>query len=291
MQDNELLKLADALLQNINALRVEVRRNSGYLARREIAALLDELEPDRLEHFGYKVYSQHDEDGILAEIFRRLEVVNGTFCEIGVENGLECNTLNLLHNGWRGAWIEGNASQVDAIVEKFADLTQRGKLSLAVGFVVAENINSALSAALAPIGIDPGSLDLLSIDVDGMDVYLLEALETAPKVIVIEYNAKFPPPTKRKPVYDAGNVWKGTDYMGSSLSAIHESSLRKGYQLVATNINGTNAFLVRRDLVQDRFRFELTPENLYNPPRYWLYLDHFAWGIGHGADFGPYVDS
>lgn len=58
--------------------------------------------PLRLERYGYKVYSQNDEDGILAEIFRRIDVTNRQFLEFGVENGLENNTLNLLEQGWSG---------------------------------------------------------------------------------------------------------------------------------------------------------------------------------------------
>jgi hypothetical protein len=92
---------------------VQLRRNAGYLARAEIERILEPLRasPRRLEPFGFKVYSQNEEDGILAEIFRRLGIARGSFCEIGVENGLQCNTLYLIHNGWRGAWLEGNENQ------------------------------------------------------------------------------------------------------------------------------------------------------------------------------------
>jgi hypothetical protein len=79
-------------------LTYSIGRNGGYLARLEIERLLDRyrIDPKRLEPFGFKVYSQNDEDGIIEEIFRRLDVKIGTFCEIGVENGLECNTLYLI---------------------------------------------------------------------------------------------------------------------------------------------------------------------------------------------------
>ena len=95
-------------LQNATAnLVFQLKRNSGYLARTEIERILEPLRsrPNRLEPYGFKVYSQNDEDGILCEIFRRLGMVNGSFCEIGVENGLECNTLYLIHNGLGDAGI------------------------------------------------------------------------------------------------------------------------------------------------------------------------------------------
>jgi hypothetical protein len=78
--------------------------------------------------------------------------------------------------------------------------------------------------------------------------------------------------------------------MGSSLTAITEAAQGKGYSLVATNLTGANAFLVRNDLVGDRFNEALTSEALYNPARYYLWFDHYLTSVGHGADFGPYTD-
>src|SRR5438270_13263720 len=66
----------------------------------------------RLLKYGYRVFSQNDEDGMVAEIFSRIGVTNATFVEIGVGDGTECNTLNLLALGWRGTWFERNPSVV-----------------------------------------------------------------------------------------------------------------------------------------------------------------------------------
>lgn len=272
----------------VNRILAALRRNSGYLARHEIEGLLKNIgrDPKRLEPFGFKVYSQNDEDGIIQEIFNRLGIRQGRFCEIGVENGLECNSLYLIHNGWRGWWIDGNPKQRAQIEQKFNSLLTSGRLRLLVDMMTAENINSHF----AQCELDGGELDFLSIDVDGNDIYLLEAMNANPKVICIEYNAKFPPPLSKKPVYNPNYVWKGTDYMGASLVAIDETARKKNYTLVATNITGANAFFVRNDLVQDLFcSDDGGAAYLYNPPRYWLTWDAFL-DIGHGADFGPYTD-
>lgn len=263
------------------------RRTAAYLARQEIDGLRRELshKPQRLEHFGFKVYSQNDEDGILEEIFKRLNIENGRFLEIGVENGLECNSLYLLHKGWRGIWIDGNSRQKEAIDSKFGSLLANHRLQLKIGFVTAENIAEVFSE----LEIKAHDLDFISIDVDGMDIYLLEALPTLPKVICIEYNSKFPAHLSKQPVYNPNNGWKGTDYMGSSLKALNEVALLKGYTLVASNFVGLNAFFVRSDLAADLFTDSGNVRELYNPPRYWLCQDHYA-SIGHAADFGAYVD-
>lgn len=262
-----------------------IRRNGGYLARLEIERLLERyrMDPKRLEPFGFKVYSQNDEDGIIEEIFRRLDVKTGTFCEIGVENGLECNTLYLIHKGWTGAWIEADSRQAEAIRSKFDTLLSTRRLQVAIASATAENVNQTFEQFRL------GDIDFLSIDIDGNDIHLFRALRSAPKVICIEYNAKFPANIKKAQVYDPQRTWTGTDYMGSSLASLNEVAEQKGYRLVATNITGANAFFVRNDLAQALFTESTSLEYLYNPPRYWLLIDHFL-NIGHRADFGPYED-
>lgn len=274
--------------QQAQIMLVQAQRQAGYLARQEIDGLLAPLRRDatRLEPFGFKVYSQNDEDGILQEIFRRLGIDDhqAHFAEIGVENGLECNSLYLLHKGWRGLWLEGNAAQQAPIQQKFAALLQNQRLKLGIGLVQPDNINNTLQQA----GV-ADNLDLLSIDIDGNDIYLLEALSVQPKVICIAYNAKFPAALDKQPVFNPQHAWRGTDYSGSSLKAITRVANNKGYALVGTNITGCNAFYVRNDLINSQFGMDRRVEHLYNPPRYWLTFDHFA-RIGHMADFGPYVD-
>lgn len=277
--------MADEVWREINRLRAQVARSNGYLARQEIERLLEPLraDPKRLEPFGFKVYSQNDEDGILEEIFRRLGVAAGYFVEIGVENGLECNSLYLLHKGWDGTWIEGNINQRAAIEAKFGSLLGR-KLQVAFTWITAESINGALKGLGAP-----ADLDLLSVDIDGNDIYVLAALALRPKVVCVEYNAKFPANLSKQVTYEPRRAWTGTDYFGSSLKALSEMMIGKGYRLVGTNITGANAFFVRSELAGDLFTDDPSPEALYNPPRYWLWSDHYA-GIGHPADFGPYLD-
>jgi hypothetical protein len=261
-------------------------RSNGYSARLEIERVLSALSPDkkRLEPFGFKVCSQADEDGIIEEIFKRLGIGTGLFCEIGVEDGLECNSLFLLHKGWTGAWIEGNREQLNPIKEKFKSVLGT-RLKVSFRFITAENVNEVIGEAIP----QREEIDFLSIDIDGNDVYLLQKIDFKPKVICVEYNAKFPANISRAQAYDAQRNWAGTDYFGASLKAIANAGAAKGYRLVGTNLTGSNAFLVRADLAGDLFPDDPSPEALYNPPRYWLIFDHYQ-NIGHRADFGPYVE-
>ena len=82
--------------------------------------------PLRLEKYGYKVYSQNDEDGIIAEIFQRIGTTNKTFVEFGVGDGLENNSHYLLLKGWNGLWIEGSKNACDNIKKEFSSIIGRG---------------------------------------------------------------------------------------------------------------------------------------------------------------------
>lgn len=269
-----------------NVIAAGLVRNNGYHARAEIDRLLAAIaaDPKRLEPFGFKAYSQGDEDGIIEEIFRRLGIDKGVFCEIGVENGLECNSLYLLHKGWTGAWIEGNKEQLGPIRDKFGSILGK-RLKVSFRLVSADNVNAVIAEAIP----DKDAIDFLSIDIDGNDVYLLAKLDFSPKVICIEYNARFRGNLAKAQVHDPSRLWAGTDYFGASLKSIAEAGAAKGYRLVGTSITGSNAFLVRADLAGDLFAENCSPEQLYNPPRYWLIFDHYQ-NIGHRPDFGPYTD-
>lgn len=290
MEDQTAIQLFNLFNQQLAVTNYSIKRNAGYLARQEIKHILSPLRADplRLEPFGFKVYSQNDEDGILAEIFKRISITKGIFCEIGVHNGLECNSLFLLHQEWRGTWVEADETQIPVINEKFQQLLASGQLHVQNEYVKPENINQLLTEGLSRIAGKTDELDFLSIDIDGMDFYLLRSLELKPKVICIEYNAKFPAGVIRCPIFDPNYRWQGTDYMGASLSALDELARTMGYTLVGTNITGANAFFVRNDLTANRFVSDASPEVLYNPPRYYLMTNHFEDQVGHRADFGPY---
>lgn len=254
-------------------------RNNSYLARQEIDRVKRKIkDPKRLELYGFKSYSQGDEDGIIQEIFKRLNIEKGTFFEIGVEDGLECNTLLLIHKGWKGTWVESDQNQMPFIMSKFSSIISK-QLNVQYTKVTIDNINTLIGNK---------ELDFLSIDIDGNDVYILKVLQSKPKVICIEYNAKFPSNISRRQVYDPRKMWQGTDYMGSSLKGICEIAEQKEYRLVGTSITGVNAFFVRNDLAKDLFSNDCSSENLYNPARYYLIFDHYKYHTGHKADFGLY---
>lgn len=240
------------------------------------------MEEKRLLRFGFKVYSQNEEDGIINEIFQRIGTTNKTFVEIGVGNGLENNTLHLLLQGWNGLWVDGALKFVDQIKQKFAFSLNNGTLKVRHAWVQRENINELIAE-----GPEGGrALDLLSLDIDGNDYHVLEAIESLnARVVVIEYNPKYPPPVKWVMAHNPDHCYDGSDYMGASLESFENLLRGRGYKLVGCNLLGVNAFFVREDLVGDHFHDDCSAENHYEPERFFL-NDGLA--PLHAANFGPF---
>lgn len=271
------------MLDAVEEIRLSAER-SAYIANEQYLAqtLGSEryADPKRLERHGFRVYSQFDEDGIIQEIFRRIGTTDCRFIEFGVEDGLESNTLKLLLEGWHGLWIEGSERHVRRINTRFADEIANGRLTARGAFITAENINELIGTW------GTGEIDLLSIDIDGNDFHVWQAIRAVkPRVVVIEFNAKFPPPLAIVQEYKADNRWKGTDYMGASLEALVRLGNRLGYSLVGTNFVGQNAFFVGNNLTNDKFQSPFSAENHYNRAKYLLHY----WP-GHAADWGRYVE-
>jgi hypothetical protein len=195
--------------------------------------------PNPLVRHGAKFFSQNDEDGILLEICRRTGLENGVFVELGVGDGLENNSLILLMHGWRGVWLGG--------VPLAFEVPDDGPLFFQKSWITLENCRALVEHGLGVL--DAPRANVLSIDLDGNDLYVLEKLLEAggePDIVIAEYNGKFPPPVRWSIAYDPKHVWDETDYMGASLQSFVDLLEKFGYRLVACNVTGTNAFFVHQ---------------------------------------------
>ena len=226
-----------------------------------------------LTPFGYGVYSQTDEDGIIHEILSRLGLSTGTFVEFGVEDGMETNTSALLQAGWCGVWLEANPNHVTSIRRTFAPQLSTGRLKVREAFITAENIETLLAECQVPA--EP---TLLVIDIDGNDYWVWQAIRNyKPYVVVIEYVAEFGPSIEWVMPYDPQYRMSGTRYFGASLKAYEILGRKKGYRLVGCNFYGTNAFFIHDDLPTDRFLAPFTAEMHWEPARH-RFRDSGGWG-------------
>ena len=91
---------------------------------------------------------------------------------------------------------------------------------------------------------------------------------TVPRVLCVEYNAKFPPPQKSEIAYDPDHVWQADDYQGASLQSFVNELEPRGYRLICCGLSGANAFFVRETEIGT---MSIHPvEQLYQPSRYHL---------------------
>jgi hypothetical protein len=192
-----------------------------------------------------KIFSQNGEDGVLAEVFSRIGTSNRFFVEFGASDGVECNTRFLMEVlGWSGLYIEPSAEKFARLSERLAS---RSDVQTIHGVVTPENVSSLFSAADVP-----SEPDLVSIDIDGQDYWVWQALVAyRPRVVVIEHNAKLGPArlVERRSLasdIDEFDTFKGL--AGASLQALRALGEQKGYTLVHVDLAGVNLFFVRDDL-------------------------------------------
>jgi hypothetical protein len=260
------------MVQTLRQLDRDVQWLRGCLAASQKA-----IPAADLRNFEERICSQNGEDGILAEIFRRIGTSNCYFVEFGVESGRECNSARLaLQEGWQGLFLEADP-------ESFTQLQQRYAGHPRVRCVQARVTSTNIEALFAAEQVS-SELDLLSIDIDGNDYWVWAALRRwRPRVVVIEYNASHPPGGRWVMKEDPRYRWNGTTYFGASLASLAALGRQKGYTLVGTTSTGVNAFFVRDDLVAAERFLDPVVHYHYSP------ATHGSYPGGHPRGEGPFV--
>ncbi|MGI8523849.1 MAG: hypothetical protein ACR2K3_11165 [Nocardioides sp.] len=201
------------------------------------------VSPDLTPH-EFSVFSQNGEDGVVIEILNRIGAGQTPyFVEFGIESGHQGNCVLLADVfGWAGLFLEGDADGFAALSEKYAGSAVRTRRAQ----VTADNVN----ALFAEAGV-PSEPAVVSIDIDGNDLYVWQALtDFSARLVVIEYNSGIGRPGPVAQPYRTDRAWDGTGAFGSSLEALEVVGGRLGYRLVHTDLAGVNAFFVREDLAE-----------------------------------------
>lgn len=215
--------------------RIESRLNSN-------------IQPVNPREHEFKVYSQWGEDGIIDYLCRSIDIPVKSFVEFGVENYTEANTLFLLkHRNWRGLVIDGSHINIENI--KRGKVFWRYDLQACESFITRDNINKTIEEN----GLS-GELGILSVDIDGNDYWVWEAITCVkPAIVICEYNSLFGPKAKISTPYIANfyrtNAHASNMYYGASISALNYLAESRGYRLIAGNSVGNNIFFVREDLL------------------------------------------
>ena len=213
-----------------------------------------------------RAFSQNGQDGIIAFLLDTVSPASKRFVEFGIGDGSENNTANLaLTFGWGGLLLEIDPAQVERARRFYADApsVESGRIRIEQAHVTAENIDGLLRDN------DAGEIDLLSLDIDGSDLWIWRAITAIdPRVVVIEYNASFGPARSVSVPYDQTfsryEAHTSGFYHGASLAALAKVGAEKGYALVGCDSRGTDAFFVKRDAAEGKLR-ELTPAEAFRP--------------------------
>lgn len=240
MRPARLSRLADRVAgtRELDRLRSQVGDLQARLSR----------EAPTLRDAEFRVHSQFGEDGIIQWLNHRVPIEHDVFVEFGVENYSESNTRFLLeHDNWRGLVIDGGSEHLGFL--RRSGLEWRHWIDARTAFIDRDNVNRVIQET----GIE-GDIGLLSIDIDGNDYWVLEAVDVvSPRILIVEYNSVFGPDAEVTVPYDPefvrGRKHPSNLYWGASLPAVDRAARAKGYVLVGGNRAGNNAFWVRRDVV------------------------------------------
>lgn len=202
---------------------------------------------------GFRVFSQFDEDGVILFLLAVAGPGPRKFVELGAGDGVfASNCANLAVNlGFHGLFAEAREGQVEVGRRFYARHpdTKDEPPVFASAFLTRENVNDIVRSA----GLE-GEIDLLSIDVDGNDYWLWEALDcVSPRFVVIETHPKLglheDYVMPYEPRFDVASMAPGTR-VGASPTAMTRLAERLGYRLVGANVYGFNVFYARSDVAQ-----------------------------------------
>ncbi|MCG9891872.1 MAG: hypothetical protein MH252_12435 [Thermosynechococcaceae cyanobacterium MS004] len=247
----------DAQQKQLKSTLDKLQESIGRVENRQLSI----LDNNAISDSEFRVFSQWGEDGILQYLLRNIMISHKIFVEFGVENYTESNTRFLLiNNNWSGLVIDGNLENIAYI--KHDPIYWQYNLKAVNSFITKDNINQLF----LDNGIH-GEIGLLSVDIDGNDYWVWQAINSInPVIVVSEYNFRFGATRAVTIPYEAAFVrtqaHHSNIYYGASLKALCLLANKKGYSFVGCNSAGNNAFFVRNDLKPDSLK-ELTPEEGY----------------------------
>ena len=199
---------------------------------------------DEINKFEYKITSQNNEDGIIEHIFKKINLEKINFVEIGFDY-YENNSINFFKNVNKGVLIDSSEEKVKILNFLVKLIYRNNKITVLKNFVTKSNINQIISEKFD----NSDDIDFLSLDLDGIDYYVLEELKVRPKFLCLEYNFWYGNSVKCSVPYSESFRWQmGSTYSGASIAAISELAKNKGYSLIALESASVNAFFVRDDL-------------------------------------------
>jgi hypothetical protein len=240
-------KLVSFVIRKLNQIFVnDIKVQIGQM---HIALLQNGKKAQKLSDFEVKVFSQGGEDGIIDYLINQLGLIYTKVLEIGIGNFLECNSRFLMENRLAKVVVVDQNKEAINIIENYPN-KWKYNIHFINQFINLNNVLSIYNQAVQEIG----NIDVLSIDIDGMDYWILKAI---PKenisIIICEYNSLFKDQIGVSVPYnenfDRLSETESGKYFGASLKAFIDYLETNNFQFIGANLTCVNAFFVRKDLV------------------------------------------
>tara|TARA_A100001011_G_scaffold390132_1_gene472940 strand:- start:817 stop:1611 length:795 start_codon:yes stop_codon:yes gene_type:complete len=200
---------------------------------------------DEINKYEFKITSQNNEDGIIDYIFSKIPN-DKYFIEIGF-GYYECNSLNLIKNGWRGKLIDIDLDETVALKSNLKKHFPESKIQVINTKVTKNNINELIMKE----GLN-NKIDFFSLDIDSNDYWVLQSMDLSNvNVLCCEYNNWLGKNQKLTIPYDENFKFNDDGIWGVSILALNDLLNLKGFSLIAVESSGTNAFFVKNNLAKN----------------------------------------
>jgi len=224
----------------------DIKVQKGQLFERHLEQNLNKI--TTIEETFFKVFSQDYEDGIIQYLIKSLGLKNIKFVEIGTQDYSESNTRYIFETMRCEGLIIDPTPNLKKKINSFLR-TWKNTLTIHNDFINSNNIVEIIEKN----SFDK-NLDIFSLDIDGIDYWILEKLpKKIAKIFIIEYNPYFGSKKEicapnieyfdRFKYHSTGFCW------GASLKAIIKLMKQKGYTFIGTNNLNVNSFFVQDEFI------------------------------------------
>jgi hypothetical protein len=202
-----------------------------------------------LNNLDFKIFSQNGEDGIIDFLLYNLQIDSPKFIEIGVGDYNESNTRFIFETRNSKGLIIDCMDNFEQKVKKNIN-TWKGDIEILQEFVDDTNIIEILKRLNFLHNID-----LFSLDVDGIDYWIVKKLPSRfSKIAILEFNSNFGPEIEvtvpNIPKFNRTEYHYSNLCFGASLKALINLMKSKGFSFIGTNRTFINAFFVVKEEVR-----------------------------------------
>lgn len=224
------------------------RRQKAAVRKSELENWVKQFEGEtgiKLADTSFNVFTYHGEDGILAYLISQLKDVPKIFVDIGSGDCIKSNCANLaVHFGWQGIFIDKDPKQLAVGKCFYKDKIKQGA---SIRFTEAEVTTGNVNQLVIEVGYK-NTIGLLSIDIDGNDYWIWNAIASIqPEIVLIEAKVEFGYKSLVVPYGTQNHHSFDSEYNGASVAALQKLGEAKGYKLAGANKQGYNLFFVKQE--------------------------------------------